>query len=237
MIEKSDSLLEAAIVNWREITKNAWIAAFSLSVISGFVDIITWKSGEISDYLLTLGLILSVLAWTSAVYIGATGILKLPITPYKYFRFFISWIALSFPLTISFAILFYAKEIFTQDVKIYILLLCFAVQIIVASLLISLPLAQSLSSRLVNPLTVFRASKGHRWSLFGFLFFGSGISKTVPSMENAETLAQAAIIASGNVVVNLVLVTASASIMATAWQFAAKNEPSLAGDASPASHQ
>lgn len=66
------------------------------------------------------------------------------------------------------------------------------------------PILQSLSNRVINPLTALRATHGIRFPLIAISFVVSGLGRVVPATSSTEDLAMAVLLASGNALVSTV---------------------------------
>lgn len=96
------------------------------------------------------------------------------------------------------------------------------------------PATQAQSSRLVSPMKIFRATKGYRWGLFVASYASTAINKIIPATDTAKSDGQAIVLAIGNGAVSCASVVLLAAMAATAWKFAIRADPQLAGAAPPA---
>ncbi len=81
--------------------------------------------------------------------------------------------------------------------------------------------------RAVSPFLVFRATRGHRWGLAIMTMIASAAGKSVPGLETADEFGRAVLLGVGNVLVDLFGFAIVTSSTATAWIFAAANNPAL----------
>lgn len=75
--------------------------------------------------------------------------------------------------------------------------------ILILPLLSGWPILQSLSNRVISPLTALRATRGSRFELIGISFVIGGLSRVLPAAFSTEHLVVAVLLASGNALVGM----------------------------------
>lgn len=98
----------------------------------------------------------------------------------------------------------------------------------VIPLLSGWPVAQAQSTHFISPMRILKATKGYRWGLFCASYASTAINKIVPATDTAKDGGQAILLAIGNGAVSSASLVLLASIAATAWKFATRQDPGLA---------
>ena len=170
-----------------------------------------------------------IILWFGAIYLGAMGILREAPTIGGYVRFAAATVALLLPIAATFLVLLLAKGIIPQTAGISVFFCGVIGGVLLLGLLPAWPVAQSLSARIVSPLLVLRATRGHRASLIFLMLATSGIgsSKIIPDVTKAHSIGEAVLIELGHTVFGLIPFAFAASIAASAWQFAVRNDRGL----------
>jgi hypothetical protein len=84
------------------------------------------------------------------------------------------------------------------------------------------PLAQALSAQPISPIAIFKATRGHRWSLVLLSFVTTSVNRFVPSTSAATGSLEAALLAIGNGLVTTLTTLFGVCIGVAAWRVAAR---------------
>jgi hypothetical protein len=109
-----------------------------------------------------------------------------------------------------------------------IISLLLLVALFILPLLSAWPVAQALSDRLVSPLRIMKATRGHRWGLIAAGYLTTALNKLFPATSAAKGATEFIALAVGNSAVSCISLLISASIAGTAWKFAVLTDPALA---------
>lgn len=229
MATSRTSLFQSATASWQKVPRPAWILALLSGALSASVDVAFWASGREIGWIYAAPLVLLAAIWLAAIYLGAIGIVGRAPTGKGYLTFLISSLVLLLPIALAIAVPILGKPVLTEGVRVSILVIGLLVGLAMISLLPAWPLAQAIAGRFIPPSQVFRATKGHRWSLVFISFALSGISnsKLIPEMSKASNIGEAILIGLGDTLMGLAVLGLTASIAATAWLFALRNDPTL----------
>jgi hypothetical protein len=92
------------------------------------------------------------------------------------------------------------------------------------------PIEQSQSARFISPLRALEATKGHRIYLFILTGLASSVDRLVPTLTAIHNPSQVVLSLAENTVANAFGNLFAAGVAASAFMFAIKNDPLLAGE-------
>ena len=189
-----------------------------------------WASGQRLNWFWGTAGVLQIALWFAAIYVSASGIVRRPSTWLGGVRFALTSLALVLPLGATLLLLLAGKAVLSDTGVIWLLIACLITSFLIVSLLPAWPMAQSLSRSLVSPIKVLKATRGHRGSLILLAFATSGIGRagTLPAMAASDSAVDASLVAFGNALIGLILTIVFAGIAAVTWQFAVRNDATLA---------
>jgi hypothetical protein len=218
-----------AIGNLRGIPRNGWLFALNACGASATIDVLSWAVGDKFGRLWIAPFAATALILIAASYVCAVGIIGREASPRGYLRFTLASIALALPLGLALLILISTKPHLSLGGRVGLLLSGLVVTFALESLLAAWPVAQSMSSNLVSPVRVWRATRGYRWLLILLAVTATGFSRAniVPEMSMAVTVSQALLVAVGRAAIEMLTIAFGAAVAAAAWQFAVDDDPSL----------
>lgn len=218
------SFFQRASSNWRHISRRTAAIGFAVSALGASIDVVSWSRGGDLGPLGWTQAGLQVALVFGAIYLAASDILGRTATLFGGVRFIAAAVALLLPIAITFGILLLIRPLLSEGWRAAFLLGGLFVSGAVIVLLPAWPLAQSMQTTLVSPMAAFRDTRGHRGSLVLISFALGAINKAdfIPKMQTANNVGEVALIAGGQTLMGLVSIAFTASIAATAWQFAAR---------------
>lgn len=209
--------------------KGWWLASIvgSVSSISEFAHWLVGPNLTAADF--------AIVAFTLPLWLGVSYALSMMMASRQaswssFIRFAIITVILFLPMIGGFGSMFIASPDASKGLVLSLALLLLVGGWIVLTLFPALPVAQAVSTAFVSPKRVWRATKGHRWSLVVVSFATGSISKLAPEMSMAANSGQAALLAVGHGLVSVGTLLLMNSLGVTAWQYATRNDPSLCGD-------
>jgi hypothetical protein len=236
MTQETSNLPEMMFQSLRSVPRTAWLLGFLAWALSVGIDITAWKSALKLDWLIISITIISIILHFAGFYIGATGILRAEPTVRGYGRFLASFAAIALPAAGIAGLVVATKSLFAAEDRMLLLAVGVLVSLIMLIFLAAWPLAQAQSDKIISPVRVFRATRGHRWGLYASsLMAGVASGGTfLPEIASAQKLGQAVFFASGHLALGLFSFGLTASLMAAALVFAGRNDETLAALADPA---
>ena len=231
MTGSNGTLFEEAFANWNKIPGSAWRLALLAACLSASIDVTFWARGGHLSWMVAVAYLPISVLWTAAAYVGTLGIAHRPVSVGGYFRFLASYVAILIPLIAAIVFPLLAGGDVSRNVRYGVFGIGLLVGLLIVSLLPAWLVAQSLSARLISPLKIVRATRGHRWSLIGLSLFVSalGDAKLFGDIRKAGNVGDALLAEGGSVLQSLLTFAVAASVAATAWHAAARAEPDLGG--------
>ena len=228
-MNKGKSILEQAFAKLSCVPRLAWLAILLASGVSAISDLVLWSAGVKVGWSWTAPLLALTAIWLWAVYFSATEIIKKQRSFSGYIRFALTSLVTLLPVGLTLLALVYGKDHVEKDTLPSVLFVGVVIAFLLFNLLAGWPMAQSLSSTLVSPIRVLRATRGHRGSLLflGFATAGIGKSDFLPKITTASNVGEAVLIATGNALIGSLVIALTAAIAVTAWQFASQVDPTL----------
>lgn len=228
-MQRDRNVFDEAIRSLRYIPRTGWLWALSACGASATIDVAFWAAGEKIGWAWAVPFVALTAAWFAAIYVSAIGILSRQPTYQGYLRFALTSVVLLLPFALALGALFAIGSMLTTGGGLAIFFVGVVVAFVLASLLVSWPMAQSLSRGFVSPIRILKATRGQRASLvfLGFAAAAIGRSDLLPKISEAHTVTEAIAIAIGNGLIGLVGIALTASIAVAAWQSARLNDPAL----------
>ncbi|AYJ85908.1 hypothetical protein D3Y57_07890 [Sphingomonas paeninsulae] len=163
----------------------------------------------------------------ATVYVVAMMIAEAPLSWLGGIRFLgIMALCVSIPLGLLFGGLLLLRT--GGGITAVILGLSLLAALIAIPLLSAWPVTQALSGVFVSPVRILRSTKGYRWGLFTASYASTVLNKILPATDTAKSGGQAIILAIGNGAISCISLLLLASIAATAWKFAIRQDATLA---------
>ncbi len=224
------SIVQDATAALRQISRAAWLVGLAATTASGVINFTIWSQHRKFGWSDAAPAALVAAVWLAAVYLAIMAIVARMPSLAGFVRFVLASVFGFTPVVLAFAILLAAKPWLNPGSRIVILLVAVLVQLAFTAMLPAWAVAQALSAKIVSPLRVLRATRGHRWSLVlaAFVIGGLNNDTVVPKMATATSAVTAAAIALGGIMMGVLTIGFSAAIAATAWRFAVRNDPGLA---------
>lgn len=228
-MHRGKNVFDEAFRGLRYIPRSGWLWAVFACGASAVTDVGLWAAGETISWVWAVPLLALTAAWFAAIYVSAIGILSRQPTFQGYLRFALTSLVLLLPFALALGALFAIGSVLTTGVGLSMFFIGAVVAFVLASLLVSWPMAQSLSKGFVSPIRILKATRGQRASLvfLGFAAAAIGRSDLLPKISEAHTVTEAIAIAIGNGLIGLLAIAATASIAVAAWQSARLNDPTL----------
>lgn len=117
-----------------------------------------------------------------------------------------------------------------KETVVSISLVFFGIGLLVVTFFPAFPLAQAVSTTAISPISIWRATKGHRWSLILITFATSSINKIVPATSKATNIGEAYLFAASNGLVGMFTGVLATCLGVTAWRYVVRNDRMLTGD-------
>ncbi|QGP78109.1 hypothetical protein [Sphingobium sp. CAP-1] len=211
------------------VPKRGLIYVSMAGALSAITDLVQWGAGaKFSEWNYAL-LAVAILPWLAAAYATTMTMVEKPSSVAGFVKFTAVTILTFVPILSSLAVLVYASGAGAHDgLTISTVIALFLAGLLLVAFLPAWPIAQAISTRLVSPMRIVKATKGYRWSLILVLFAASSVNKLVPSMSSATNVGEAIALALCGAVVAAATLVLTASIAVTAWKFAARRDASLA---------
>jgi hypothetical protein len=225
------SFFQLATSNWTGISR--WTAGFALtaSAFGASTDVVEWwQGGELGP--VAWGYAgLQILMIFGTIYLAASDIMGRRPSFLGFLRFITATVILLLPIAATFGVLLLFKSLMSEGVRLAIFLIGLFSGLAFITLLPAWPLAQAAQATFVSPLSVFRATRGHRGGLIFISFALGAINKAdfIPKMQPANSVGEVVLIATGQTLMSLISIALTAIIAATALQFATRNDASLDG--------
>ena len=214
--------------NIAKIPRIALAAILGTAIVLALVDVGCWSENW-KPGLAELPLIIPYAAAVSAVeYLAVVSIIGVKPTISSYGRFVITALLVISPLIVSVGLLFTAPVI-GRGLALTAFFVLAAAGFLIAAWLPAWPAAQSISATLINPVRIFKATRGHRWGLIGMALVLSAINrqKLIPDVDKAGDLAHAFAYAAGEAGTNAISMIYTAAVAATAYAFTCRNDEDL----------
>lgn len=208
----------------RSIPVSAWLFALLSQTISSALDVFRWSQPNDLVALTSIAGGVSILLICIAVYVGCWKFVGRPKSAATGTPFILTFILSVAPALLSVYLLnFLAKGSAAHSgIAIATILILVFVGGLASFLLVAWPIAQGISAKLISPLKVIEATRGHRWALIvaGITINSATNSHFIPDISTADQLLGAALIASANVLMGLFQIGATIGVIVTAWEFA-----------------
>jgi hypothetical protein len=211
-----------------KIPRPALASMFAVSVVMALVDVAFWAEGW-KPWPTGLWILApEVLAISGVEYLGIVGVLGIKPSLQAYVRFACTSALLVLPVLLAIAVLFATPIIGGGSA-----LLTFGAGVLAGIAIIAFlpawPIAQSVSSSIVTPMKVFRATRGFRWGLVGAAILLSVFNRQdlVPAVDKAPDLSHAFAYAAGEAGMSTLSMAYTAAVAATAFIFACRNDEDL----------
>lgn len=215
--------------NLRKVPREGWLLGFLSASLSAGTDLTYWATRWPINWMYAAPFMVLILTWTGAIYVSACKIAERECTNEGYVRFVLATLTLTSPVGASLLIFFTNKAAFLNAGPVLLLLLMALLVILVIPLFTAWPMAEAITLKSISPLRVCRATRGHRGSLIFISFTSTGIGngKFIPPMSMAQSFIEAVLIGVAHIFPKLIAMALIASITATAWTFAMRNDPGL----------
>ena len=145
-----------------------------------------------------------------------------------FLRFLSATTALVSPILLVFGAVLVLPKGWNSQVMIPVYVPLLLVGLALLTLLPAWPIFQANSAKLVSPIRVAQATKGHRWTLWAVTFASGSLGKLVPDIPASAGAATAILTSLGHFVVNTAILILAVSVAVTAWRFAREKDAVLA---------
>lgn len=205
-----------------------WLAALAFAIVSSIAEWLGWWSGHGLSAIDYAGLAVTLPAWLAMAYVSSMSLVSRQQSMSSFLRFAATTVILAAPIILGLTCWLILPSPH-KDALLGAGLALIAVGWLAMTFLPALPLAQGLSNSPVSPLTMFKATKGHRWSLVLLSVLTASIDNVVPSTSTARLGAEAALLAVGNGFATAATTLVGACIGVTAWRYASRADGTLYG--------
>jgi hypothetical protein len=196
--------------------------------LSFITDLSYWNNGteySILDYGLEA---IYPLVWFGCAYFISMKLIGKPSSVMGLLIFLLVAIVTLLPVVAFFALIHFAdRSELENGATILMIVMLLFIGLLFVAWLPAWPVAQSISSRIINPLRIFRATKGYRWSLIGMSLALGSMNKVVPGIAPTADVGKAIAFALFGAFVASLMLAWTVSISVTAWRFSVRNDPDL----------
>ena len=222
------SFTNSVVRNIRLIPRSVLALMFAIALAWALIDVAAWVFhwGDVS--VAAWSFAPYVLLVTVAEYLAITGIVGIQRSVAAYLRFAATWAAVLLPIAIAIGLLFSAPILGRGQA-----LLFFVIGLVIAVALIAFlpawPVAQAVSPRFVPPTRILSATRGFRWGLVGMALVLAAMNRQdlVPAVKYAHDLGHAFAYAAAEAGIGTLSFVYAATVAATAYIFAARNDEGL----------
>lgn len=201
---------------------------FGIAVVFALLDVASWAFNWGDMPTAVWSVAPYVLLVTGAEYLAITGIIGTQPSLVGYLRFSAAWAAVLLPIAIAIGLLFSAP-LFGKDAAVLLFVVGVLVAVALIAFLPAWPVAQAVSPRFIAPTRIVRATRGFRWGLVGMAMVLAVLNRQdlIPAVKDAHDLGHAFAYAAGEAGIGTLSLIYAATVAATAYIFAARNDEGL----------
>lgn len=169
-----------------------------------------------TDY--ALGAVL-VIGWIAISYAVLMAMVEKPVSLSGFAKFLAASAVVALPFLLLLAGLILGARTELGPWVVVLGLLAMLALILILPILSGWPVLQSLSNRVIDPLTALRATHGIRLPLIVMSFVVGGLGRVVPATSSTEDLAMAVLFASGSAIVSTVSAMIGFGVAVVAYRY------------------
>ncbi len=212
------------------VPKWGLVLAVAVGLSQAIPDALQWLTHPAFNASYVIPLVSITTFWSVAQYLLTLEMIMRAPSVAGFIRFLAVNVILFVPLTISIGSAWVLPPLVGKPVSAVILIAGLFVSVAVLLIFRAWPVAQALCSNLVSPLEVFRATKGHRWSLIWVPGIVGGIDKLVPGYAQARINFGVSVDILIYCAVNAIVLIGLSAVAAAAWALASQIDGRLTGN-------